>query len=509
MQDGFAWPIIDVEPGTTYEVEVTVTSGSTTALRTLTHTTRALPGPAGSATVNVPAGSSAAQIAAAINGAAAGAVIVLANGTYNLSGTIALTSGGTSSAPKYVRGASRAGVILARSTVGSFFRTDGAVSDLIIEDMTFQGNGVDQPGGATSYTTIFDTSSATNAITRVTIRRTTATGIDRGVYMYNARQMLVYDNRWTGNNRWQRSPVDFLESNRTWDDDGINLAGVGNCAFNNSLTGFGDTCSMSQDGGSHGIGIHFYRNDIRNSGDDCVEADNARRNISFYDNRVHNAMNAGSIDPVYGGPYLHARNIVINTYRVNTYKWNSSTTGHFVYNNTVVCTVSGGPFDADVAGWYQPGGRAFRSYGFRNNLHVYRGNGITLWMDAETNDPLDWTHNSWFPNRPIQFQNAYYDNGLAQIQTSISNRTPVFSGTNRPFLNDNITTNNPWTTTVTLGATAASEVTATYTPTLAAGVSPKNSGVAIPNITDGFSGASPDRGAVIAGRPATSYGDRS
>jgi hypothetical protein len=52
-------------------------------------------------------------------------------------------------------------------------------------------------------------------------------------------------------------------------------------------------------------------------------------------------------------------------------------------------------------------------------------------------------------------------------------------------------------------------VTATYTPVLAAGTSPKNSGVAIPNITDGFTGAAPDRGALISGRAVPAYGDRS
>ena len=45
------------------------------------------------------------------------------------------------------------------------------------------------------------------------------------------------------------------------------------------------------------------------------------------------------------------------------------------------------------------------------------------------------------------------------------------------------------------------------TPILAAGTAPKNSGVAIPNISDGFSGAAPDRGAIIAGRPIPQYGD--
>jgi hypothetical protein len=53
------------------------------------------------------------------------------------------------------------------------------------------------------------------------------------------------------------------------------------------------------------------------------------------------------------------------------------------------------------------------------------------------------------------------------------------------------------------------EVTTVNTPTLAAAQQPKNSGLAIANITDGFSGAAPDRGAVIEGRPSVFYGDRS
>lgn len=515
VQDGFAWPIIDVQPGTTYEVEVTITSGSTTALRTLTHTTRALPAPAGTVTVNVAAGSSAAQIAAAINSAPAGAVIQLANGTYNLTGTIGITSGGSAGAPKYVRGASRTGVILTRSTVGTFFSLDANLSDLVIENLTVQGNGVDQDGNsASNYTTVLGQHSTTMAgsllATRVTLRNVTATGIDRGVYVYRAEQMLVYDNSFTGNNLWQTSPVNFLDTNRTWNDDGLALAGIGNCGFNNFLKGFGDTCSCVQDNGSHGRGQHFYRNDIRNSCDDVIEIDDGRRNITFYDNRIHNSIDFESLDPVYGGPVLFARNIYINgAARSYPHKWNSQNSGHFHYNNTYVTTASAVGFDPDVSAWYQSNNGAQRDYGYRNNILVYRGAGITLWMDASGNDPLDWTHNSWFPNRAVQFAHSYYPGGLTAIQSGISNRTPIFSGTNRPFSNDNITTSNPWTTTVTLGANALTEVTATYTPVLAAGSAPKNSGVPIPNITDGFSGSAPDRGATISGRAPVQYGDRS
>src|SRR5678816_2633161 len=84
------------------------------------------------------------------------------------------------------------------------------------------------------------------------------------------------------------------------------------------------------------------------------EGDNGRRKLTIYDNRSHNSMNCGSLDPLYGGPYIFARNICINPYRVNTHKWNSANTGQFLYNNTIIGTKSRGVFDPDVASWYQP-----------------------------------------------------------------------------------------------------------------------------------------------------------
>ena len=37
----------------------------------------------------------------------------------------------------------------------------------------------------------------------------------------------------------------------------------------------------------------------------------------------------------------------------------------------------------------------------------------------------------------------------------------------------------------------------------------RGKGVAIPGVTDGFSGEAPDIGAIITGRPVPQYGDRS
>ena len=100
----------------------------------------------------------------------------------------------------------------------------------------------------------------------------------------------------------------------------------------------------------------------------------------------------------------------------------------------------------------------------------------------------------------------------AAAQSGLTSTTPVFSGSTRRMQNDNITESNPWTTTIGigpggLGTDSLTEVTGTFTPILRPGTAPKNSGVAIPNITDGFSGAAPDRGAIIEGRPIPQFGD--
>jgi hypothetical protein len=59
---------------------------------------------------------------------------------------------------------------------------------------------------------------------------------------------------------------------------------------------------------------------------------------------------------------------------------------------------------------------------------------------------------------------------------------------------------------VSLGANHLAEVTTLQVPAIATGATPKNAGVAIPNITDGYSGSAPDMGAIIAGRAVPTWG---
>ena len=73
---------------------------------------------------------------------------------------------------------------------------------------------------------------------------------------------------------------------------------------------------------------------------------------------------------------------------------------------------------------------------------------------------------------------------------------------------DNLTVANPWSSPITLGSDSYTPAGGPFTPALAAGTSPKNSGVVIPNITDGHSGGAPDRGAIISGLAIPNWGDQ-
>jgi hypothetical protein len=501
LQDAFAWPIIDLQPGTTYEVEVTVSSSGSQVVKSAQFATRALPPDAGPPNKTISAGASSATIQSVFNSLVPGDVVEFADGTYNID-NIEIDRSGSENSPIYIRGQSRDGVIL-RDTNGYILRLRNA-SHLVIENLTLSGAGSD--GGVSSgHSGIYGGGNG-NGTRRNTIRNLVVTGVDKGIVFYDEiSEALVYNNRLIGNNVWNST---FLGSNITWDDDGMNLPGTGNVAFQNSISRFGDSMSYAQHVASDTLtetrGVHYYRNDIRNSGDDLVEVDHAQRNITFYDNRSHNSANCDSLDPLYGGPFLYARNICINPARVNTHKWNDTNTGQFLYNNTFIGTKSAVGYDPDVSGWYQPNVGAQRSYGYQNNIQVYRGDGNLLWLESSGHDPIDWTHNSWYPNRAIQWGGNY--SSLSSAQSSLGNTTPIFSGSNRRMANDNITTSNPWTTTIQLGSDSLVEVVNSYSPVLSSGSAPKNSGTVIPNITDGYSGAAPDRGALISGRPQPVWG---
>ena len=497
VADAFAGVITGLVPGVDYTIEVTVSSGGSTDVKTLVSQTRALPPPAPPANKIIAAGSTSAQIQSAFDELNPGDVLQFDNGTYDID-DLTLRRNGAPAQPIYIRGASRDGVVL-RDPTGRLFYLVFA-SHLIIEDLTLKGSGVDSGGAASSRAF-----QLWNGETQrdVTIRRVTASGIDIGVAAdHYIEQILVYDCTFSGNNEWTE---EFIATNLTWNDDGIRAPGAGNAVFNNTMSGFGDTFAMNDY--VENVGVHFYRNDILMTGDDAYEGDYGFRNLTFYDNRIHNSMTLASFDPIRGGPSYVFRNIAINTGR-SPYKLNATNTGHFIYNNTVVRT--NGVGSGALNGWNQSNNGPQRAWGYRNNILIYRGDGNHLMaMESSGQSPIDFTNNAWFPDRAVwwTFSGGSYTS-MEAARDALPSTSPVFGSSTQRHENDVISENDPFIHLISLGNTYLTQITTLYTPTLASGTAPRSGGVIIPGITDGFSGSAPDMGAIITGVAPPTWGDR-
>lgn len=521
--DAFAWPIIGLLPGTSYDVEVTVTSGAVTVKRTNQFITRSLPGDAGAPTEGkrINSAYSTSQIQAILDGMNPGDVIEFADGTYDLLAELVLNRSGQPGNPIYIRGQSRNGVVLKRATRVFHIWT---AKDIIIENLTIQGSGVDSGLAASSVGIEF----LDNAVPqeRITVRHVILTGIDQGIIASGETQgLLVYDNTLLGNNGWNQDEyanngsgtpgpgdgIPDIEQNVFWHDDGILLPGLGNVAFNNTLHGFGDAMAVcSHTDRSVALaecrGIHYYRNDILMTGDDGTEGDYAFRNITFYDNRLHNTMTFVSLDPLYGGPYVAARNISINVGR-SPYKFNNTNTGHFIYNNTVIRTNG----NEGGWGWAQPKNGPLRAWGYQNNILIYQGTGNLMAMSSTGQTPIDFSHNCFYPaDRQVWWTNSggNFSNLLAAYN-GLPATTPVFSGLTKRHASDLGCEANPFATPIDLGTNFRTELAPNYIPELSLTTVARHSGVKIANITDGSQDPNlPDRGAIITGISTPQWGDR-
>ncbi|HET9252920.1 MAG TPA: hypothetical protein VFP58_12475 [Candidatus Eisenbacteria bacterium] len=498
VPDAFAGVITGLTPGTEYTVEVTIDVNGTSASRTLTATTRALPSPSGTPNKTIAAGSTEAQIQAVFDGLVPGDVVQLANGTYSTN-NLHLDRSGTDSQPIVIRGASRSGVVI-RDPTGIVMRIWNA-SNVILEDLTLEGSMVDSGTNASAEGIRFWDGWSHR---RLTARRLTVRGVDKGVASEHAlEQILIYDCSFTGNNAWAQN---FLETNMSWNDDGIRIPGAGNVAFNNTMAGFGDVFAVVD--GVTNVGIHFYRNDVRFTCDDAFEGDYGHRNLTFYDNRIQNSMTLTSFDPLHGGPAYVFRNISINTGR-SPFKFNSRNSGHFIYNNTIVRTF-GAPGAQYEWAWVQFNNGDQRAWAYRNNVLIGHAQHKLLAMEASGQNPIDFTNNAWFPSGPIWWSTSGGNgNTPAEAYANLPATQPVFSASTRRHESDRVTQQSPFVVPITLGANYLTQITASYTPTPAPGTALKGGGAAIPGITDGHSGSAPDMGAVIAGRPVPIYGDRS
>jgi len=187
--DSFAGTIFDLAPGTAYDVELTLTENGRADERQIERvTTRALPPAASAATISA---TPADDLQAKLDSLTAGGVLELADGLYTV-GTLVLRRSGTEQQKIFIRGRSRAGVVV-KAAMGVVFQVQDA-SHVVLENLTIQGSGIDSGTNASSIAVSFWAGAAGQD--DLTFRQLDIRGVDMGIVAWaRTSRLLVYDPR--------------------------------------------------------------------------------------------------------------------------------------------------------------------------------------------------------------------------------------------------------------------------------------------------------------------------
>jgi parallel beta helix pectate lyase-like protein len=114
---------------------------------------------------------------------------------------------------------------------------------------------------------------------------------------------------------------------------GIQITGAGHDVCYNRISGFKDAIDTYPSPRCAAIDIHH--NEISESLDDGIELDDSERNVRCFENRLTNAFQGISVQPVHGGPAYVFRNVLHNVL-LEPFKMHSRPSGVLLYHNTVV-----------------------------------------------------------------------------------------------------------------------------------------------------------------------------
>lgn len=480
--NSFAGWVVDLQPGTTYDVRLDVTEPGVGSWQiTGTRATRALPAEGAAQTKSA----TTANFASVMAGAVAGDVIVLAAGTYTLSG-FAWTSPGTSGSPVVIRGSGIGSTILVDST-GYVLTLTG--SYYTFEDLTIRGSQTDSGTAASSLGV-----RVSNGSTNVTLRRVRIEGCDKGISAEDiyTQGLLVYDCQFAGNNTW--AMTEGPPQNQTWNDTGIQMPGFGNCVWNCTFSGHGDTVKLGHNGAwGASRACYMSRCWVKYAGDDgLIEFDEADGNCAAYDNRLGGSATGASFDGIGSGPVGVFRNVLVNQTRM-ALKFTSTARGVRIYSNTWVATARAATWDY---GFYAASNTIY-DFDYRNNVLAYRGAGALVSFNTVLVGSTLTDYNAWYPDgRSIYFGSGSGTwTGLTSAKANLAPR----------MAHDVIVASDPFVAPITLGADYSTQYTGHLDARIASGAA-KNAGVAIAGVTDGYSGAAPDIGADIAGRVLPAIG---
>jgi MYXO-CTERM domain-containing protein len=465
-----AGSLFDLEPGKTYEIELTLTDpdgGGTTT--TTTVATRPIPVAPATATIKAVTPST---LTSALSAAAPGDILLLGAGSYP---SFSVPKNGATDQPIVIRGEAADTVII-----------DGRVTMndrkwVYLENVTVQGE-VRMNG-------------ASNAVVRGCKIHTTSGGITFEVGGDIPRNNYIVDNDIVGGATWKD---DQLGADGYNGGEGIQLTGSGHVVCWNHVKGFRDNIShMEYDEAFEQVSNDICNNDLEEATDDGIEADSAMGNVRVMRNRIRNCFVGASSQPSLGGPTYFIRNVMYNVL-YSPFKFHNGTVGDVGFHNTVVKCGDG---------WGCYAGATWSRAFFRNNLFIGGSGGTYGGYSNGSGRVLDLGD----ADATCSFD---YD-GLGSIDTGkFEGRIGTTRFTSVATMQSSTSEAHGVAVDMSIFASAPAFPSNPYPAwpvvdlQLQPGGAAVDQGVVLTGVNDGFTGAAPDLGAYEVGVPPPVYGPR-
>ncbi len=291
----------------------------------------------------------------------------------------------------------------------------------------------------------------------------------------------------------------------------IKVYGPGHVIARNAIAYFHDAIGISTygtpeaDPERRASSIDIYGNDMHLLNDDYIETDGGVHNIRVFENRGVNAAQGGySCQPIFGGPVYFYRNLLYHVPSGVAFKFSAKPTNLFVWHNTLIGE--------------QTVRDPYSGVHWANNLFLGRDTperGIMTWANATSVYSSDY--NGYRPNRGVAAQYAWLAPAAGQTAyTADAKEWKTFAtikdlqaatgqeahGIEVDYdIFERMTPPDP---TQRHAVYHAMDLNFALRPNSKA----VDAGKPIPTINEGFSGKAPDLGALETGRPLPKYGPR-
>jgi hypothetical protein len=291
----------------------------------------------------------------------------------------------------------------------------------------------------------------------------------------------------------------------------IKVYGPGHVIARNAIAYFHDAIGISTygtpeaDPERRASSIDIYGNDMHLLNDDYIETDGGVHNIRVFENRGVNAAQGGySCQPIFGGPVYFYRNLLYHVPSGVAFKFSAKPTNLFVWHNTLIGE--------------QTVRDPYSGVHWANNLFLGRDTperGIMTWANATSVYSSDY--NGYRPNRGVAAQYAWLAPAAGQTAyTADAKEWKTFAtikdlqaatgqeahGIEVDYdIFERMTPPDP---TQRHAVYHAMDLNFALRPNSKA----VDAGKPIPTINEGFSGKAPDLGALETGKPLPKYGPR-